>query len=122
MKNTTCYSHSIFFYNFLATTRKSLSTTKTSSNERHEGIISELNPSYLVGVQIIQMINELRRNEMMKGTFRAQRDAGFCINARADVAERLTPRLARKQRQGKRQGEIEREKEIHVLDSWIKSY
>jgi len=46
-----------------------------------------------IGVQIIQMINELSRNGMMKGTFRAEAAPGFCLNARADVAERLTPRL-----------------------------
>lgn len=46
-----------------------------------------------VGVQIIQMINELTRNGMMKGTFRAVGALEFCLNARADVAERLTPRL-----------------------------
>lgn len=45
-----------------------------------------------VGVEIIQMINELSRNGMMKGTFRAEGAPGFCLNARADVAERLTPR------------------------------
>lgn len=35
-----------------------------------EGAIPRLNPGYHAGVQIIQMINELSRNGMMKGTFR----------------------------------------------------
>lgn len=65
-----------------------------------------------IGVQIIQMINELTRNGMMKGTFRAARALGFCLNARADVAERLTPRLtnARWERRN-RESETERDRE-----------
>lgn len=77
-------------------------------------------PGYLVGVQIIQMINELCRNEMMKGAFRAQRDTSFRINARADVAERLTLRPLRENSITRRRwegGVFEREKEMHVLVS-----
>ncbi|KAK9300195.1 hypothetical protein QLX08_007041 [Tetragonisca angustula] len=56
---------------------------------------------------------------MMKGTFRARDETpGLRINARADVAERLTPpSLTRKHRQGERQGEIEREKETSTCST-----
>jgi len=64
-----------------------------------------------VGVQIIQMINELTRNGMMKGTFRAAGALGFCLNARADVAERLTPRLTNARWERNKESETERDRE-----------
>lgn len=72
-----------------------------------------------VGVQIIQMINELTRNGMMKGTFRAAGALGFCLNARADVAERLTPRLtnARWANETRRARQREIASTTHVLGS-----
>lgn len=56
---------------------------------------------------------------MMKGTFRAAGALGFCLNARADVAERLTPRLtnARWENETRKARRREIASTTHVLGS-----
>lgn len=54
---------------------------------------------------------------MMKGTFRAEGAPGFCLNARADVAERLTPRRTNAQDGRSKRVERDSASTTHVLGS-----